>query len=112
MGGSYLGTAGDLPEEGLDVPVLANPVKHRRRISAALVAKTGSLLAVYRRIHAGTCSMRAVRSRLYLTEVFYAKFSPQFQGIAYPKWEPEYRSALTETDSLKLKRRFKPLKRH
>ncbi len=31
------------------------------------------------------------------------KFSPQFQGITYPKWEPEYLSALTETDSLKLK---------
>ena len=30
-------------------------------------------------------------------------FSPQVQGITYPKSEPEYRSALTETDSLKLK---------
>ena len=33
-------------------------------------------------------------------------FSPQVQGIAYPKWEPEYRSALTETDSLKLKEKL------
>ena len=34
------------------------------------------------------------------------KFSPQLQGTKYPKWEPEYVSALTEIDSLKLKERI------
>jgi hypothetical protein len=34
------------------------------------------------------------------------KFSQRLQGITYPKWEPEYLSALTETDSLKVKEKI------
>src|SRR4051812_40437458 len=43
---------------------------------------------------------------VHLRGVYMPKFSQRLQGITYPKWEPEYLSALTETDSLKVKEKI------